>query len=281
MLKRSELKIKSIKVDGSGAIILTGPSGCGKGEIANYIFDMFSLDRKFHLSMGQILRDIINMSRENYEFLNMLGEKYKISMDISIFDSLNNPPEVVDKAKQFENELWNMIKKDPFFVDKQKPSQYAWLCYAVSNGLLVPKEWTNNILEAKFENNTELRHSIFLIDGYPRTIPAAKHMLELFSKLDISIIKVIHLSITKSEMIRRAKLRNRLDDNYQALENRFQFYIEQVQPSVDEMKRILGSEYVALIDAHQPVFNEDGSANIEDSIRKVAKDVMETLELTF
>jgi adenylate kinase family enzyme len=174
-----------------------------------------------------------------------------------------------------------MISKDPFFKNSKIISQYAWLCYAVSNGLLVPKEWTNKILEAKFENNKDLQHSIFLIDGYPRTIPAARHMLELFSKLEISIIKVIHLSITKSEMIRRAKLRNRLDDNYQALENRFQFYIEQVQPSVDEMKKILGSEYVALIDAHQPVFNQDGSVNIEYSIRKVAKDVMESLELSF
>jgi adenylate kinase family enzyme len=281
MLKKGILKIESIKIKGHGAIILTGPSGCGKGEIANYIMDMFSLNKEYHLSMGQILRDIITMSRADKDFLKKLSDNYNISTEISIFDDANNPSEVITKAKQYREQLKTMIKKDPFFKDMQIPSQYAWLSYAVSNGLLVPKDWTNSILEAKFENNSDLCKSIFLIDGYPRTIPAAVHMLKLFKKLDIPIIKVIHLSITKTEMIRRAKLRNRLDDNIQALENRFQFYIEQVQPSVDEMKSILGSEYVSLIDAHQPVFYENGSVNVEKSIRKVANDVIETIDLSF
>jgi adenylate kinase family enzyme len=281
MLKKGILKIESIKIKGHGAVILTGPSGCGKGEIANYIMDMFSLNKEYHLSMGQILRDIITMSRADKDFLKKLNDNYNISTDISIFDDANNPSEVITKAKQYREQLKTMIKKDPFFKDMQILSQYAWLTYAVANGLLVPKDWTNRILEAKFESNPDLCKSIFLIDGYPRTIPAAVHMLKLFKKLDIPIIKVIHLSITKTEMIRRAKLRNRLDDNIQALENRFQFYIEQVQPSVDEMKRILGSEYVSLIDAHQPVFDENGSVNVEKSIRKVAKDVIEKIDLSF
>lgn len=281
MLEKQKLKIKSVELEGKGAIILTGPSGCGKGEVANYIFDMFSLDRKFHLSMGQILRDIISRSRSDNDFLNILGEQYKISNKVSIFDEGSNPKEVIDKALSYKNEVINLVNQDDFFEDKNLISQYAWLCYAVSNGLLVPKEWTNLILEASFKENKELRNSIFLIDGYPRTIPAARHMLNLFYEQDIPIIKVIHLSITKTEMMRRTKLRNRLDDNLKSLENRFQFYVDQVQPSIDEMKKILGSDYVSLIDAHQPVFDNDGNINVKDSIKKVAMDVINSLDISF
>lgn len=281
MVLRGRLSIKSINVGGCGAIILTGPSGCGKGEIAKYLVNVLQLENKYHLSMGEILRSIIIKAKSDKIFLDSLSNKYKISTKISIFNSKYNSSNVILKAEQYKDAIMKMINDDPFFENKEIISQFAWLCYAVSNGLLVPKEWTNKVLEANFENNEEIRKSIFLLDGYPRTISAAQHMLKLFERLEIPIIKIIHLSITKREMLRRAQLRDRFDDNITALENRFQFYIEQVQPSVDEIKRIIGSDSVVLIDAHQPVLGEDDKLDTTKSIHKVAKNVIKSLELEF
>jgi len=281
MIKKGCLSIKSINVEGKGAIILTGPSGCGKGEIARYLVNMFMLDEKFHLSMGEILRSLIEKARNDKDFLEILHSKYGISYKVSIFTPEYNSASVISKAEQHKSNIENMIKNDDFFPNKKEITQFAWLCYAVANGLLVPKEWTNKILEATFENNYDLRNALFLLDGYPRTTAAARHMIDLFDRLNIPIIKVIHLSITKTEMIRRTQLRNRNDDNMAALENRFQFYIEQVQPSVDEIKKILGCDSVSLIDAHQPVIEENGELNVLNSIEKVAKNVISSLNITF
>lgn len=279
MFRKSELRIESYNVSGCGAVILTGPSGCGKGEIANCLVKTFNLNKEFHLSMGEILRSIINKARTEKDFLQKLQNKYHISNEISIFDENNNDEKVLSKAKEHKERLAVYLNEDPFFTEKKKFTQFVWLNYAVNNGLLVPNEWTFKILEATFEENEKLRNSIFLIDGYPRTIEAARHMLDLFERVNIPVIKIIHLSITKREMIRRAKLRKRLDDNIESLENRFNFYIDQVQPSIDEMKMILGSDVVQLIDAHQPVFDKDGSLLLQESIENVAEDVINSLNI--
>jgi adenylate kinase family enzyme len=280
-VKNGILSIKSMEVEGKGAIILTGPSGCGKGEVAKYLAKIFSIDNKYHLSMGEILRNLINRALSEESFLKKLETKYNISNKVSIFDTKYNSENIVVKATQYKEELDYIIKNDPNLKNIKEVTQFVWLYYSVNNGLLVPKEWTNNILEATFKENEKLRNALFLLDGYPRTIEASKHMLNLFDRLDIPIVKIVHLSITKSEMLRRASLRNRHDDNIKALDNRFLFYIEQVQPSVDEMKKILGSDSVVLIDAHQPVFNNDDTMNVSKSIEKVAQSVLKSINLTF
>ena len=113
-----------------------------------------------------------------------------------------------------------------------------WLEYCVTEGLLVPDEWTINIINATFEDSEEFQKEIFILDGYPRTIKAAEELLNTFVKFSIPIIKVIHLSISKDEMIRRALGRKRFDDKKDSLERRYQFYIENVQPSIDYLKVI-------------------------------------------
>jgi adenylate kinase family enzyme len=96
---------------------------------------------------------------------------------------------------------------------------------------------------------------------------------------NIPIIKVVHLSISKDEMIKRALGRKRSDDKKESLERRYQFYIEHVQPSIDYLKVRLGSSKVTLIDAHQPVYNQLGIIDIEKSIKQVTLDVLKSLGL--
>ncbi len=264
--------VQKVLVEGCGAIILTGPSSCGKGEIAKDLRKFLSIPQERHLSMGNILRMTIKKARMDEDFRNRLSAEYEISDKISIFKEKSNSA-IYAKARKHENELKS------FYGDKPTISQLDWLEFCVKNGLLVPDKWTVNIINATFQSSEEFKNQIFILDGYPRTIKAAEELMSTFTAFNIPIIKVIHLSITKNEMIKRALGRKRLDDKKDSLERRYQFYIENVQPSIDYLKLRLGLNKVALIDAHQPVYNDGDIIDIENSIKQVTLNVLNALGL--
>jgi adenylate kinase family enzyme len=264
-----KIKVEQVSVAGKGAIILTGPSSCGKGEIAMALRQFLDLPSTRHLSMGDILRLTIKNAREDKEFRDKLANVYEIDDKDNIFEDVNSP--IKDKALRYESELNSLYPNGV--------TQLDWLEFCVSHGLLIPDAWTVNIINATFDMNEELKNEIFILDGYPRTVKAAEELLKTFEAFDIPIIKVIHLSITKNEMIRRAMGRKRADDQIESLERRYQFYVESVQPSIDYLKRDIGSNRVAMIDAHQPVFDEGQKFNLKKSIERVTYDVISALGL--
>ena len=98
--------------------------------------------------------------------------------------------------------------------------------------------------------------------------------------MDIPVLKVLHLSISKQEMIARAAARGRGDDDEKSLHSRFNFYVDNVQPSIDFLKTKLGGDAVALIDAHQPVFAVENGVetfNLRASINKVVSSALVSL----
>ena len=265
--------VQRVIAEGCGAILLTGPSSCGKGEIAKELRNFLSIPEERHLSMGDILRRTIKKAREDEIFRDRLATSYNISDKISVFDESNNRIENISKATHHKKELIS------FYQGRETISQLDWLEFCVVQGLLVPDEWTVNIINATFEDSQEFQSEIFILDGYPRTIKASEELLNTFVKFNIPIIKVIHLSISKDEMIKRALGRKRYDDNEDSLERRYQFYTDNVQPSIDYLKVRLGSAKVALIDAHQPVYNQLGVLDIEKSIKQVTLNVLQSLGL--
>lgn len=274
LLGKINIIVEKVRVDGRGVILLTGPSGCGKGEIAKALCKFLSIPEERHLSMGDILRKTIIKARVDKEFRDVLAQKYGISDKISIFDEDINKIEIVKKAVSYKQEVITFLKLEKDFI-----SQIDWLEFCVGNGLLVPDELTDKIIEALFEGSPELQCGILILDGYPRTVAAAEALMNTFNKLHIPIIKVLHLFITKEQMKLRGLGRNRMDDNAESLERRYLFYIEKVQPCIDFLKNYLGTKAVSLIDAHQPVIGGDGQANIEASIDKVVVSVMDELGL--
>jgi len=268
-----KIKIEKVSVEGCGVIILTGPSSCGKGEIAKELRRLLSISDDRHLSMGDILRNTIEKARNNQEFKEKLSNEYHISDEISIFDSEHNGETIYPKAQKYKNDL----KK--FFNDQDIITQLDWLEFCVANGLLIPDSWTVNIINATFEQSDDFGKNIYILDGYPRTVIAAEELINVTSKMNVPIIKVIHLSITKNEMMKRALGRNRVDDDVESLERRYQFYVDHVQPSIDYLKEQLGSDKVDLIDAHQPIYNAQNEIDLEKSVKQVAIDVLQSLGL--
>lgn len=274
---KSLVHVEKVRVRDPGVIILTGPSSCGKGEVANALCRTLSIRPEAHLSMGEILRSTFRGAKEDPEFAELLASKYEISSDANIFDCIDTSEALTKKVLSYQAELEKYFKKTG--MDKNT-SQLEWLEFCTMNGLLVPNRWTENFVAAHIEQARSTREETFILDGYPRTVRAAEHLLEFLESMNIPVLAVMHLSISRQEMMSRAQARGRADDDEQSLHKRFQFYIENVQPSVDFMKTRLGSGRVSLIDAHQPVYDqtEDGPVfNLEASIEAVVTSVLRAL----
>jgi adenylate kinase family enzyme len=261
--------VTSVRARGRGIIVLAGPSSCGKGAVAAALRKTLHLPPENHLSMGEALREIVEKSAADPAFRATVGERYGVHADRGIFDAEKTPPAIVQKARQYEGELRARFGAAPTQVD--------WLSLCVTAGLLVPDAWSERIIEGVIAARAAQDEVLILLDGYPRTEVAARHVLDLSSRLGIGILKVIHLSISKGEMHRRALGRARMDDTEEMLERRYQFYIDHVQPAMETLKANLGSHSVALIDAQQPSYLPDGTLDLEGSVRNVAHAVLVAL----
>ncbi len=261
-LPPSLVRVEKIALKGPGVIILTGPSSCGKGEVAAALCDLLSIDPARHLSMGEILRTTIENSKNNAEFAKLLAGKYSLSQQVSMFDCIDTTDDLSDKVRRNLPELNRYFERPD---DEQDVSQLEWLEFCTTGGLLIPNRWTQDLISASIDQilvsdtttDTDNHKLPFILDGYPRTVVAAEHLLGYLNSVDVPVLKVLHLSISKAEMSVRAGKRGRTDDNAEALRSRFDFYVENVQPSVDYLKKELGGENIALIDAHQPSFIEE------------------------
>ncbi|MFK7894391.1 MAG: nucleoside monophosphate kinase [Myxococcota bacterium] len=269
----SLVRVERIALRGPGVVILTGPSSCGKGEVASALCDLLSIDPNRHLSMGVILRSTVERSKSDSAFAAMLEEKYSLSKTVSIFDCIDTNDELTDKVMRHLEDLERYFGRKPsrFISDdvsgRPEVSQLEWLEFCTARGLLIPNRWTQDLISADIDRILKAKpgdedgaanfKSPFILDGYPRTVAAAQHLLGFLRSSGVPVLKVLHLSISKAEMSARAGKRGRADDHEEALRSRFEFYVENVQPSVDYLKTELGGDAIALIDAHQPFFTEE------------------------
>jgi len=270
----SNIKVEKVSLRGPGVLILTGPSSCGKGEIAAALSKVMSIPPEAHLSMGEILRTTFQRAKNDKSYSQLLADNYKISADSNILDCIDTTEELKRKV------LTNVPALEIYFgrtgMD-QFTSQLEWLEFCTTNGLLVPNRWTQDFISAHIEHSPELRTQPFILDGYPRTVKAAQHLLAFLRKFNIPIIKVLHLSISKQEMLSRATKRGRADDDEQSLLSRYQFYIENVHPSIDYFKTELGSTAISLVDAHQPVYHDVDGKKVLDVKRSILNVVSSSL----
>lgn len=270
----SRVRVKKVILEGPGVVILTGPSSCGKGEVAAALCEVMSIDASLHLSMGEILRNAFRKANTEPSYAKLLADKYNISGSVNIFESVDANEDLNRKVRNYVPQMEAYFKKTGM---AQHTTQLEWLEFCTMQGLLVPNRWTQEFIAAHIEHTPALRHEPFILDGYPRTVAAAQHLLDVLRRTNVPVIKVLHLSISKQEMLTRAGIRGRADDDVQSLLSRFNFYIENVQPSVDYMKMELGSDAIALVDAHQPVYKEVGKEKKLDLQASIANVVSASL----
>lgn len=123
------------------------------------------------------------------------------------------------------------------------------LGHCLNHGLLIPDPWTEALIEVYLRNHPELHTSLWVLDGYPRRIKAAEHLLSLLEHLHIPVPKVIHLQVPEHEVLRRSLLRNRQDDTEAAVRLRYSIYQKEVLPVIESLGLHLGADHIAHIDA--------------------------------
>lgn len=123
------------------------------------------------------------------------------------------------------------------------------LGHCLNHGLLIPDPWTEALIEVYLRNHPELQTSLWVLDGYPRRIKAAEHLLRLLEQLHTPVLKVIHLQVPEHEVLRRSLLRNRQDDTKAAVQIRYHVYQTEVLPVIEALEVLLGADHIAHIDA--------------------------------
>lgn len=270
----SKIKVEKVSLKGPGVLILTGPSSCGKGEVASALSTVMSIPPQNHLSMGEILRSTFQRAKNEKSYAKLLSENYQISAQANIFDCVDSKDELTKKVINHLPELEKYFNRTGMELFT---SQLEWLEFCTMNGLLVPNRWTQDFISAHIEHCSEFLTEPFILDGYPRTVKAAEHLLSFLKRMNIPVIKVLHLSISKQEMLSRATKRGRADDDEQSLLSRYQFYVENVHPSVDYLKSELGFDAIALVDAHQPSYRYENGEKTFDLKKSILNVVASSL----
>ena len=108
----------------------------------------------------------------------------------------------------------------------------------MSAGELVPDELIIGIIEEKIDSG-ELSGG-FILDGFPRTIPQAESLSEMFKEHALDLDKVILFQVSDEEIFRRlegrARIEGRADDTRDVIANRLEVYRTQTQP-IEEFYR--------------------------------------------
>lgn len=105
----------------------------------------------------------------------------------------------------------------------------------MQKGELVPDSLIVGIIEDKIASGALAQG--FILDGFPRTIPQAESLKEMFQKNEIELDKAVLLKVSDETIIQRIKGRaeqeGRKDDTEDVARNRLEVYRKQTEPIVD------------------------------------------------
>ena len=157
---------------------------------------------------------------------------------------------------------WRWISAGQLLRDVSDPSIYE----ALKNGQLVPDEYINKLILNSVDdvrNADDIQRVI--LDGYPRTVDQAGVLFEHNKAHGESIDIVVVLNITEKEILKRLRLRGRMEDSPEIISDRLKQYSNTIQPILD----FLSSKNV-------PVVQIDGVGSVgavHDRIEKTIEEM--------
>jgi len=106
----------------------------------------------------------------------------------------------------------------------------------IDKGQLVPDAVTINMLNAKVQENPDVKGYIF--DGFPRTTPQAEALDELLCGMALEVSKLVQLDVSEEEIVtrllERGKTSGRSDDaSEDTIRARYQEYLNKTAPVYD------------------------------------------------
>ena len=125
-------------------------------------------------------------------------------------------------------------------------------------GNLVP----DDVLLAMMKSTlTELKDKGVILDGFPRTIPQAEGLSNIFKSLNQKIDGIINIEVDKNiliaRLIERAKNSGRADDTEEVIVNRQNVYLDLTAPLIEYYKN--------------DIINIDGDGSIDKVTERILK----------
>ncbi len=125
---------------------------------------------------------------------------------------------------------------------------YAYISTGEVFRLLITGRRREEMLEGKLLSDAETIHVLdkvldivdtkeqFILDGFPRTANQVTWLLGEIAAGRFKKPTVVHLDIDETEIRVRLQKRGRIDDTEEAITRRFQLYLEQTQPLLEQME---------------------------------------------
>ena len=144
----------------------------------------------------------------------------------------------------------------------QKDNLAQELKKIMSSGKLVSDDILNKIVSQKLLNSSKKG---FILDGYPRTLDQSNFINSFFNKHNLYISFIFNIDLQfellKKRILKRSKEEGRDDDNIEALEIRYNAYLETTKKVSDEYKKNFTN-----------IFHDiDGDQEIEQITSKIRK----------
>lgn len=135
---------------------------------------------------------------------------------------------------------------------------------SMTRGELQPDFLTNSIFsDILLSELTPEKHLI--ADGYPRTVDQAENFEQMMKFYGRGEVKIIYITLSEEEAMKRNLLRGRHDDTEEGLKRRFAEYKNNVVPAMKYLEDKPGYR----------IFEINGEQSVED----VHKDIIKALEL--
>lgn len=134
---------------------------------------------------------------------------------------------------------------------------------SMDRGELQPDFLTNALFVNLLINNLTDEKNL-IADGYPRTINQSENFLAQMSYFGRENVKIIYITLSESEAMKRNLARGRADDTEEGLKRRFDEYKNNVVPAMNFLKE-KGMQVIEI--------------NGEQSIEAVHADILKALNL--
>ena len=98
----------------------------------------------------------------------------------------------------------------------------------MQTGQLIDSERVNKLMSDALERAKNIDRVV--LDGYPRELSQAKHIIETQPHHERDIQLVVVLEVPRSELVKRLEVRGRVDDTPDAIDERLRIYRTEIYP---------------------------------------------------
>lgn len=122
---------------------------------------------------------------------------------------------------------WRWLSVGQLLRDTHDPE----LIHQMQTGELVDETRVNDILKNAFLNAKDIERVI--LDGFPRQLTQAKWLVDSQPEHERSVSMIVVLEVPKPEILKRLKVRGRVDDIPEVIEERLHLYRKEIYPILD------------------------------------------------